>query len=360
MLIINFWGVSCSVFGFLFILSRVDLTQKETQIYFLSWVFATIIIATTASLFYGGFRILFGINIEHKDALVINNFVLNDRVDSKISDDNLKKLFHQLKKEGKTSFRNLTIYASLVAIMSIIPMILIETSVNNLIIILIGDVIAIIMVALFVRFSSERFSAVFLRECREIMRIRGIKYDENIQLFTLKSAFYYFILLFVLMIIIVFSFIPNPTPFLFVLICTGFLFIILMVKMLFFSIFDIFKEVESFVSKISREEKIEYFTASSYKEAIKLSENLTISASKVYEARETEKKAYETEKKARLKLEDLDKVKDEFITTAAHQLRTPLSATRWALKSSIDGTFQGEEQKQILQKAYETNNNLIN
>ena len=81
---------------------------------------------------------------------------------------------------------------------------------------------------------------------------------------------------------------------------------------------------------------------------------------KVDEQTKEIKQAYEVEKTARLKLEDLDKVKDEFITTAAHQLRTPLSATRWALKSSIDGTFQGEEQKQILQKAYNTNNNLIN
>ncbi|MCK5591169.1 MAG: hypothetical protein KAI72_04365, partial [Candidatus Pacebacteria bacterium] len=79
---------------------------------------------------------------------------------------------------------------------------------------------------------------------------------------------------------------------------------------------------------------------------------------KVDEQTKEIKVAYEVEKKARLKLEDLNKVKDEFITTAAHQLRTPLSATRWALKSSIDGTFQGEEQKQILQKAYQTNNNL--
>ena len=81
---------------------------------------------------------------------------------------------------------------------------------------------------------------------------------------------------------------------------------------------------------------------------------------KVDEQTKEIKVAYEVEKSARIKLEELDKVKDEFITTAAHQLRTPLSATRWALKSSIDGTFQGKEQKELLQKIYDTNNNLIN
>ena len=81
---------------------------------------------------------------------------------------------------------------------------------------------------------------------------------------------------------------------------------------------------------------------------------------KVDEQTKEIKKAYEVEKTARIKLEELDKIKDEFITTAAHQLRTPLSATRWALKSFLNGTFKGKEQKEMLEKVYDTNNNLIN
>ena len=81
---------------------------------------------------------------------------------------------------------------------------------------------------------------------------------------------------------------------------------------------------------------------------------------KVDEQTKEIKKAYEVEKTARIKLEDLNDVKDEFITTVAHQLRTPLSATRWALKASLDGTLQGKEKEEMLKKAYTTNNNLIN
>ncbi|MCK5713431.1 MAG: HAMP domain-containing histidine kinase, partial [Hyphomicrobiaceae bacterium] len=85
---------------------------------------------------------------------------------------------------------------------------------------------------------------------------------------------------------------------------------------------------------------------------------------KVDEQTKEIKVAYEVEKKARLKLEDLDKVKDEFITTAAHQLRTPLSANRWALKSFLDGTLGkvtiNDTQKDLLEKTYTSNNNLIN
>ena len=84
---------------------------------------------------------------------------------------------------------------------------------------------------------------------------------------------------------------------------------------------------------------------------------------KVDEQTKEIKVAYEVEKKARIKLEDLDKVKDEFITTAAHQLRTPLSANRWALKSFLDGslgkTVLNDIQKDLLEKTYNSNNNLI-
>ena len=85
---------------------------------------------------------------------------------------------------------------------------------------------------------------------------------------------------------------------------------------------------------------------------------------KVDEQTKEIKVAYEVEKTARLKLEDLNKVKDEFIATAAHQLRTPLSAIRWALKSFLEEVTPGsvfkKEQKDLLEKTYQTNTNLIN
>ncbi|KKP98843.1 MAG: Two-component sensor kinase [Parcubacteria group bacterium GW2011_GWD2_38_12] len=60
-------------------------------------------------------------------------------------------------------------------------------------------------------------------------------------------------------------------------------------------------------------------------------------------------------------LRELDKLKSEFISVAAHQLRTPLSAVKWAVKMVIDGDVGpvNEEQKNILDQGYKSNERMI-
>ncbi|MCU0679116.1 MAG: ATP-binding protein [Planctomycetes bacterium] len=58
----------------------------------------------------------------------------------------------------------------------------------------------------------------------------------------------------------------------------------------------------------------------------------------------------------------IDLLKSEFISIAAHQLRTPLSAIKWSLRMTLDGDAGrlNDEQEKILLKGYVSNERVIN
>ncbi len=84
----------------------------------------------------------------------------------------------------------------------------------------------------------------------------------------------------------------------------------------------------------------------------------------VKEKQELTKKLLKKEKElidANEQLRSIDQVKDEFVSVAAHQLRTPLSAIKWTMKMLLDGDL-GEltgEQKEFIAKSAQSNNRLI-
>lgn len=60
-------------------------------------------------------------------------------------------------------------------------------------------------------------------------------------------------------------------------------------------------------------------------------------------------------------LREFDRLKSDFISVAAHQLRTPLSGVKWVLKLLLDGDLGtiSSEQLQMVKRGYETNEKMI-
>ena len=75
---------------------------------------------------------------------------------------------------------------------------------------------------------------------------------------------------------------------------------------------------------------------------------------------EITKRSYEVEKKAKEDLEKLDKVKNQFLTTTQHDLRTPLTAISGYTDLLINGNFGKQSKKtiEVIKKIQEVSQNM--
>jgi PAS domain S-box-containing protein len=118
-----------------------------------------------------------------------------------------------------------------------------------------------------------------------------------------------------------------------------------------------FSKLEKVLDVLRKEDEKKIF-----REELKLEENLIVEVSTVKVER-GEKKIGTLVTLHDITREKLvERLKTEFVSLSAHQLRTPLSAIKWTLKMILDGDMGevNEEQKDLLRKTYESNERMIN
>ncbi|RLC39799.1 MAG: hypothetical protein DRH33_01890 [Candidatus Nealsonbacteria bacterium] len=98
-----------------------------------------------------------------------------------------------------------------------------------------------------------------------------------------------------------------------------------------------------------------------YRKELKLREDLVLEVSTVTVMREEEKIGTLVILRDVTREKIIERLKTEFVSIAAHQLRTPLSAIKWTLRMILDGDLGkvSKEQREFLEKTYQSNERMI-
>jgi two-component system sensor histidine kinase VicK len=276
------WAVLCAAFAFLFILLQGIFKDPELlNMFIVSWWIYVAVAAVLALLTNGAFRLL-GINIEFEDSYWINTKVVNERIENNISDKDLVKLFHILKKEPLLTFKKESAFSGGVVLASLFTMFFWGAPPEVYIFIVTGGVIAILMLGFFSLFVEEQTYAPVLRDARAKLKERELEVKEK-DSFRLKQRFNYFIFLFFLLLVIILSFAQELDVLLRFIILLSFIAVITANEMLASSVYSVFQEVAEFADKLPKNSNSRMFSGSYFKEAVTISANFNKSADKLKE-----------------------------------------------------------------------------
>ncbi|MFW5888535.1 MAG: ATP-binding protein [Patescibacteria group bacterium] len=292
----SFWALFFSLSAFLFILYKADFIFPEVKQVFIFYYWGYSATAGLFGLISGGLLRIVGIDfLELGDKKIINNNVNRDGsiIDS-ISDKELLELYDKIKEAPILLLKRFLIFGSGLGIISVMAAGVAGASMSTILLLSASTAVAFLLSAFFGILLGEVLSSPLLRECKRKIYQRDLSRSGNeIYFFSLKNRIYYFIFLFFILLVISLTAIKEITPIMLVFSFLSLLMIIITARVLFSSIYLVFKEVEDFAFGLSTFSQKRHLTGSSFKEVISLSEKLNESAEKLYAGRKKEEKEKE-------------------------------------------------------------------
>ena len=343
----TFWAVFAAIFGFFLVLARADFEATGTGNIFLYSLSLLVVIATSLVFLEFGFLRFFGIKRwERKEVRVINDSILNGHLRPDLSNQTLSEVYAALEKIYKLFLKRNVQYTNGVVIISALIETLASDQLKNVPIILIGGFIAVAISFICTVPLYELLFSPLRRECKILLDEKGIAFEEN-PFLSLKIKSTFFIILTFLALGILLMLIPSLN-----LIYIGFFILTIFITgvlstLVFESIYKALIEIEESTKDLREGKKTSFLSGSLDKEIIRLSKNLDLAATAIYDFQKT----LETRVKARTKqLEELSQSLDQKVKQRTKELQERVDALERFRKLTVDREIKMVELKKEIEK----------
>ncbi len=293
------WSILCSAFSYFLILSLASFELEEVRNTFVYGLPILIIVTAFFGVIrYGGAKFIFGEEIE-----IVNKSIAPTGELLVSSTNDIKKAFRSLVYISRSTTINVFAGGLSVLVLIILALWANNASSFDLMIVLIGGVIAIFFSCAFATFFCQQAMIDAVKECRKKL-IERQEDTEDVILSSIAPKFYFLFFLPFFTILIVLLFIPSFDFNAGMLCFVGLLMTFIIDRTLFSYISNSFKELQGFAKELPAGERAFFLTGSLDKEIVSLSEALNKASEQIYSS----KKELEASKEDMAKrVEELEK-----------------------------------------------------
>ena len=299
------WGLLCTVFGYILILSRANFEATNTRMIFAIGTPIYMIIAAILSVVkYGGFS-FFKTKERRKKLEVLNKNIKQGHINPKVSTKTLKEMFSSLAELPVDGFATSIRYGSIVMLLAFAVEWFIGGKTINLLVILIGGAISMFLLALFITFFAQRFIFSTLKECRALLKKRREEIKEpQFRFNNLRTKFKFFLLIPILVVLVILGLVSTIDLGIIAISLVGLIMAIMVSQQLSSSIYDAFLGIKDFAKDLPTKTRTSFSTGSLDTEIIDLSGSLNKAADEVYSARN---KVEKSERELRKRFKELER-----------------------------------------------------